>query len=142
MAGTIDKRLSERGIELPPANAPAGDYVVRQYDPRTGAYADLGTLAAGGRTVPVYHTEGFKTILHIMQDSQTRFFFTNSPHFARQLVHYLSRLPRLEKIILLDNDAKVAIEECLRALRPGGKACFQEDGAWRHVVKQRPQNTD
>ncbi len=27
MAGTIDKRLSELGIELPPANAPAGNYV-------------------------------------------------------------------------------------------------------------------
>jgi len=67
-------------------------------------YADLGILAAGGRTVPVYHTESFKTILHILQNSQSRFFFTNSPHFARQLVHYLSRLPQLEKIILLDED--------------------------------------
>lgn len=27
MAGTIDKRLSDLGIELPPANAPAGNYV-------------------------------------------------------------------------------------------------------------------
>ena len=27
MAGTIDKRLNELGIELPPANAPAGNYV-------------------------------------------------------------------------------------------------------------------
>lgn len=27
MAGTIDQRLSELGIELPPANAPAGNYV-------------------------------------------------------------------------------------------------------------------
>ena len=27
MAGTIDKRLGELGIELPPANAPAGNYV-------------------------------------------------------------------------------------------------------------------
>lgn len=27
MVGTIDKRLSELGIELPPANTPAGNYV-------------------------------------------------------------------------------------------------------------------
>lgn len=27
MAGTIDQRLDELGIELPPANAPAGNYV-------------------------------------------------------------------------------------------------------------------
>jgi long-chain acyl-CoA synthetase len=68
------------------------------------AYADLGIMAAGGRTVPVYHTEAFKTILHILQNAQARFFFTHSPHFARQLVQHLSRLPQLEKIILLDGD--------------------------------------
>lgn len=67
-------------------------------------YADLGIMAAGGRTVPVYHTESFKTILHILQNSQSRFFFTHSPHFARQLVQHLSRVPQLEKIILLDGD--------------------------------------
>ena len=27
MAGAIDKRLSELGVDLPPANAPAGNYV-------------------------------------------------------------------------------------------------------------------
>ncbi|HKJ05039.1 MAG TPA: long-chain fatty acid--CoA ligase [Geopsychrobacteraceae bacterium] len=68
------------------------------------AYADLGIMSAGGRTVPVYHTESLKTILHILQNSQSRFFFTNSPHFARQLVQHLSRLPQLERIILLDGD--------------------------------------
>jgi outer membrane protein assembly factor BamB len=45
-------------------------------------------------------------------------------------------------VILLDNGAVVALEECTRALRPGGKVCLQEGGAWRQVVKQRPQNTD
>lgn len=94
------------------------------------AYADLGTLAAGGRTVPVYHTEGFKTILHIMQDSQTRFFFTNSPHFARQLVHYLSRLPQLEKIILLDNDDAhdhiINLQEFLRRGNQLPPECLEE----------------
>ncbi|PLX94137.1 MAG: long-chain fatty acid--CoA ligase [Desulfuromonas sp.] len=94
------------------------------------AYADLGTMAAGGRTVPVYHTEGFKTILHILQDSQARFFFTNSPLFARQLVHHLSRLPRLEQIILLDNDDThdhiINLEEFLRRGRQLPPECLEQ----------------
>ncbi len=44
--------------------------------------------------------------------------------------------------ILLDNGAKVALEECNRALRPGGKACFHKGDTWQHFVKERPQNTD
>ena len=82
------------------------------------AYADLGIMAAGGRTVPVYHTESLKTILHILQNSQSRFFFTHSPLFARQLVHHLSRVPHLEKIILLsgsvNHDHILSLAELVR----------------------------
>ena len=45
-------------------------------------------------------------------------------------------------VILLDNGAKVALAECTRALRPGGKVHFQEGGVWRHLLKKRPRNTD
>ena len=45
-------------------------------------------------------------------------------------------------VILLDNGAKVALAECTRALRPGGKVCFQEGGQWRHVMKEHPKDTD
>jgi len=45
-------------------------------------------------------------------------------------------------VILLDNGAEVALEECTRALRPGGKVCFREGDQWRQLVKKRPQNTD
>jgi SAM-dependent methyltransferase len=31
-------------------------------------------------------------------------------------------------VILLDGGAEVALEECTRALRPGGRVCFQEGG--------------
>lgn len=93
------------------------------------AYADLGIMAAGGRTVPVYHTEAFKTILHILQNSQARFIFTNSPHFARQLVQQLSRVPQLEKIILLDGDDShdhiMNLEEFLRRGRKLPPACVE-----------------
>jgi len=45
-------------------------------------------------------------------------------------------------VILLDHGAEVALEECARALRPGGKVLFREGGAWRQFVKPRPPNTD
>lgn len=45
-------------------------------------------------------------------------------------------------VILLDNGAKVALDEYTRALRPGGKVFFRKGGAWQHVVKEYPENTD
>lgn len=94
------------------------------------AYADLGIMAAGGRTVPVYHTEAFKTILHILQNSQARFIFTNSPHFAKQLLQQLNRVPQLEKIILLDgeddHDHIMTLEEFLQRGRKLPAACLEK----------------
>jgi len=68
------------------------------------AWADLGIMAAGGYSVPVYHTEGLKTILHILKDSQSRFLFTHSANFAAELVLEIEQLPDLEKIILLEGE--------------------------------------
>ncbi len=68
------------------------------------AWADLGIMAIGGRTVPVYHTEGLKTILHILDDSQSRFLFTHSISFIEELVAETDKVPKLEKIILLEGD--------------------------------------
>ncbi|NQU74827.1 MAG: class I SAM-dependent methyltransferase, partial [Planctomycetes bacterium] len=45
-------------------------------------------------------------------------------------------------VILLDNGAEVGLEECVRALRPGGKVCFQKGGTWQRFMKQHPRNTD
>jgi len=45
-------------------------------------------------------------------------------------------------VIVLDNGVDVPIEECLRVLCPGGRVYSRKDGAWQHVQKQHPQNTD
>jgi long-chain acyl-CoA synthetase len=65
-------------------------------------YADLGIMAAGGVTVPVYQTEGLENILHILRDSGTRILFLYSPLIARELIEHLDELPDLEHVILLD----------------------------------------
>lgn len=74
-------------------------------------YADLGSMACGAISVPVYHTEGIETILHILQDSQSRIFFIHSPLLAGELLAHLDELPRLEKIIQIEGPA--LSERCL-----------------------------
>lgn len=68
-------------------------------------YADLGSMACGALSVPVYHTEGVDTVLHILQDSQSRFFFIHSPLIASELLGHLDKLPHLERIIQLEGPA-------------------------------------
>ncbi len=68
------------------------------------AWADLGIIAVGGRTVPVYHTEGLKTILHILNDSQSHFLFTHSSSLVAELTAQIAKVPALEKIILLEGE--------------------------------------
>ncbi|WP_020677189.1 AMP-dependent synthetase/ligase [Geopsychrobacter electrodiphilus] len=66
------------------------------------AWADLGIMAAGGCSVPVYHTEGLKTIIHILNDSQSHFLFAHSASFTAELMAQIEQLPKLEKVILLE----------------------------------------
>lgn len=66
-------------------------------------YADLGIMAAGGVTVPIYQTEGIENLLHILRDSGSRVLFLASLLVARELVSYLKELPDLERIILFDD---------------------------------------
>lgn len=74
-------------------------------------YADLGSMACGALSVPVYHTEGVGTLLHILQDSQSRFLFIHSPLVAGELLGHLDKLPHLERIIQLEGPS--AGQRCL-----------------------------
>lgn len=65
-------------------------------------YADIGTMAAGGISVPVYHTEGLPAIVQLLNDSGSRFLFLHSPVVAADLTPFLAELPSLERIILLE----------------------------------------
>ncbi|MEZ4600917.1 MAG: long-chain fatty acid--CoA ligase [Syntrophotaleaceae bacterium] len=84
-------------------------------------YADLGIMAAGGVTVPVYQTEGMENILHILRDSGSRFLFLYSSLVAQDLAQHLGELPDLEMVILLEgrgeNPAFIEIESFLNHAR-------------------------
>ena len=80
-------------------------------------FADLGTMAAGGLSVPVYFTEGIDSILHIANDSTSRILFLYSPLIAEEVVARLDQFPHLEWIILLQgafaHPRVLALEEFL-----------------------------
>jgi long-chain acyl-CoA synthetase len=68
------------------------------------AYIDLGALSCGAVSVPVYHTEGLSTLLHIVKDSGSRFLFVHSPLMVGELLPHLDQLPELERVILLEGE--------------------------------------
>lgn len=70
------------------------------------AYVDLGVLSCGAVSVPVYHTEGLSTLLHIVKDSGSRFLFIHSPLLTRELAEHLDELPELERVILLEGETE------------------------------------
>lgn len=65
-------------------------------------YADLGAMACGARSVPVYHTEGLQTLLHIVKDSGSRVLFLHSPLVTGEVTRVLKEVPELEYIVLLE----------------------------------------
>jgi long-chain acyl-CoA synthetase len=65
-------------------------------------YADLGSMACGALSVPIYHTEGLKHILYILKDSESRFLFIHSPLVAEALIQHHGELPHLKRIVLLE----------------------------------------
>ena len=65
-------------------------------------YSDLGIMAAGGVTVPLYQTEGLENVLHILRDSGSRILFLSSPMVALDLIDHFNELPDLKHLILFE----------------------------------------
>lgn len=65
-------------------------------------YSDLGIMAAGGVTVPLYQTEGLENVLHILRDSGSRILFLASPVAAQELIEHFDELPDLKQLILFE----------------------------------------
>lgn len=64
-------------------------------------YADLGSMAIGGVSVPIYQTEGLNAVIHILQSSGSRVLFLHAPVLAEDLLARLAELPQLEHVVLL-----------------------------------------
>jgi len=103
-------------------------------------YADLGGMAAGAVTVPVYHTEGVDAALHILLDSGSRYLFVRSAVVAVDLLQRLEEIPHLHRLILLegevDDPRAIALEPFLR----GGDAASEAE-LDRRLQAGDPQQT-
>ncbi len=97
-------------------------------------YADLGAMACGAVSVPVYHTEGFASIRHIVEDSQCRILFVCSPLVARKLEANRSATPHLEHIVLLHPGAQTG--EII------GIEAFTRDAEQQHNTEPPPHLED
>lgn len=85
-------------------------------------FADLGGLAAGAVTVPVYHTEGRRTVVHILKDSQTRVLLLHSAPMAAEILQHLDELPVLERIIRLQGRGDAPQVQSVEDFLAGGGA--------------------
>ncbi|SDL25596.1 long-chain acyl-CoA synthetase [Geoalkalibacter ferrihydriticus] len=65
------------------------------------AFVDLGSMACGAATVPVYHTEGQDAIVHILADSGSRTVFVHSARIGAELLHRRHELPELKQLVFL-----------------------------------------
>ncbi len=98
----LERQIYRFGKSLLASGVAAGDRVaIMAPNCPNWAYADLGAMAAGAVTVPVYHTEGLEALLHIVNDSGSRLLFLGSVLTARELAEHLEELPELKTIVLL-----------------------------------------
>jgi long-chain acyl-CoA synthetase len=85
-------------------------------------FADLGAMACGALSVPIYHTEGEKAVLHILRDSGSRFLFIQAALTGEGLLGRLAEVECLKSVILLDEAEKPAEAISLAEFRRvGGK---------------------
>jgi long-chain acyl-CoA synthetase len=70
------------------------------------AYTDLAIMTVGARTVPIYHTEGVKTIAHVLADADCRLLFTHSARLANEILEQRAQCPALKKIVLLEGQSE------------------------------------
>ena len=86
------------------------------------AFADLGIMAIGGVSVPVYHTEGIDTLSYILKDSESHALFIHSQLIASELLDQLDQLPECRHIILLngslDHPKVISLADFLQAEKP------------------------
>jgi long-chain acyl-CoA synthetase len=98
----VADRIRHYGRSLIASNVNLGDRVaIMAPNSPEWVYADQGAMAVGAVTVPIYHTEGIDSLLHILRDSQSTILFIHSILLARELADHLDEAPDLQQIILL-----------------------------------------
>ncbi len=69
--------------------------------------ADLGTLANGSVTVPVYQTSSPEQVAHILGHGEAIVCFVEDHDLAGRILEVRDDLPKLDRIVVFDNDERL-----------------------------------
>jgi long-chain acyl-CoA synthetase len=69
--------------------------------------ADLGTMANGGMTVPVYQTSSPDQIAYIVGHSEARLLFLDTHEQLGKVLQIRDRVPKLDKVVIFDNSRRL-----------------------------------
>jgi long-chain acyl-CoA synthetase len=69
--------------------------------------ADLGTLAAGCVTVPLYQTSSAEQVAYLLGHAGARLCFVESHELAARVLEVRDQLPKLDRIVIFDNDDRL-----------------------------------
>jgi long-chain acyl-CoA synthetase len=127
----FEKRIRAYALGLMALGVAPGDRVaIMSRNCPEWACADLGAMAAGAITVPVYHTEGIQALKHIIGDSGSRVLFLQSPLTAAEIVDQLDEIPSLEQVILfedrIDLDRFLSLDQFLAGADTGDDKALEE----------------
>ncbi|HZP28458.1 MAG TPA: AMP-binding protein, partial [Acidimicrobiia bacterium] len=65
--------------------------------------ADLGTLANGSVTVPLYQTSSPEQVAYVLGNSEARACFVENHELLAKILEVRDRLPKLDRVIVFDN---------------------------------------
>ncbi len=84
-------------------------------------FADLGCMAVGGVTVPIYQTSAPDQIAYILNHSEARYVVCENEEFASKILKLRDKLETIQKAVVLegsiDDDLVVSFEDVRRAGR-------------------------
>ena len=69
--------------------------------------ADLGTLANGSVTVPIYQTSSPEQVAHILGHAEAVVCFVEDHDLAGRILEVRDDLPKLDRIVVFDNDDRL-----------------------------------
>lgn len=84
-------------------------------------FADLGCMAMGGVTVPIYQTSAEDQIEYILGHAETRYIVVQDDDFLQKILKVKDQLPKLEKAVLMEGTSDDDFVMTLDELREAGR---------------------
>ncbi len=97
---------------------------------REWLFADMGILMAGGVTVPVYPSAMAEEAQFVLDNSEARFVFVEDPAQLEKLVLHRAALPKLEKVIYIQDVAALERPDAQGRLRVRLDEVVAPDDPW------------